>query len=388
MTKVGLPVDSTVVSAGHVLTGTEHLSPGWVEVLGDRVSAVGRGAPPHRPDLELPAMTVVPGLVDTHVHGGGGASYSTESHTDALAVARAHAEHGTTTHVASLVTAPLDELARQVAALAELVDDGLLAGIHLEGPWLSPRFRGAHDVANLRSPDGSDVARLLDAGRGAIRMVTLAPELPGGLDAVRQVVAAGAVAAIGHTGADYQTARAAIAAGASVATHLFNAMPQVHHRDPGPVVALLEDETVAVELILDNHHLHPATAALAMRSSRGSFHLVTDAMAATGSADGRYRLGSRVVDVADGVATLQGTQTLAGSTLTMDSAVRGAVAAGASLLQAVRAATVLPAQHLQLPGVGQLAPGFRADLVLLDDELVVRRTMHAGRWLDPAAQES
>jgi N-acetylglucosamine-6-phosphate deacetylase len=222
---------------------------------------------------------------------------------------------------------------------------------------------------------------LLDAGRGSVRMVTLAPERRGGLDAVRQVVDAGAVAAIGHTGADYATVRDAVDAGATVATHLFNAMPRIHHREPGPVIALLEDDRVSVELLLDGHHLHPSTAAWAMRSAAGGFHLVTDAMAATGSRNGTYRLGSRVVEVAEGVATLSGTDTLAGSTLTMDSAVQAAVAAGASLLQAVQAATMLPARHLGLDGRGRLVPGSRADLVLLDGELEVRRVMRAGKWL-------
>jgi N-acetylglucosamine-6-phosphate deacetylase len=375
------PSDSVVLAAEHVVTGDRQLSPGWVEVRGDQVAAVGEGTPPRPPDDDFPGMTLAPGYVDTHVHGGGGASYSTESAEDALAVTRAHAAHGSTTHVASLVTAPLEQMARQVAVLRELVEDGLLAGIHLEGPWLSPSFRGAHTAAELRPPTAADVAMLLDAGRGTVRMVTLAPEQPGGLDAVRQVVDAGAVAAVGHTGADFDTTRAAIAAGATVATHLFNAMPQVHHREPGPVVAMLEDEGVAVELIVDNHHLHPSTARLAINGTAGGFHLVTDAMAATGAPDGPYRLGSRVVDVQDGVATLEGTTTLAGSTLTMDAAVRNAVAAGASPLQAIRAATASPARDLRLRDVGRLAPGFSADLLVLDHELTVTRTMRRGHWV-------
>ena len=377
-------LERSLIGASAVMTGRRQLAPGWVEVERDRVLAVGGGEPPRSPDLELSAVTVVPGFVDTHVHGGGGASYAQGTRASALQAAETHAEHGTTTQLASLVTAPLDELARQVAMLRELVEQGALAGIHVEGPWLSPRFRGAHDVSALREPDPAEVATLLAAGRGAIRMVTLAPELAGGLDAVRQVVDGGAVAAIGHTGSDYDTVRSAVEAGVAVATHLFNAMPQVHHRDPGAVTALLEDERVAVELILDDHHLHPAVAALAMRSAAGGFHLVTDAMAATGSPDGTYHLGSRVVEVEGGVATLSGTQTLAGSTLTMDRAVQACVARGATLAQAVRAASTLPAQHLGLSDRGQLEPGFRADLVVLDHELRVQGVMRQGRWVvDP-----
>ncbi len=373
---------TTVIAAGRIITGAQDLTPGWLEVQDDRILEVGAGLPPRTADLRFPSMTMVPGFVDTHVHGGGGACYSTDRPDEAVAVTRSHLSRGTTSHVASLVTAPLPQLARQVSMLSELVDDGTLAGIHLEGPWLNRQFKGAHSLRDLRSPTSSDLAKLLRAGGGTIRMVTLAPELEGGLDAIRRVVDAGAVAAIGHTGADYGTVRTAIDAGATVATHLFNAMPPVHHRDPGPVVALMEDERVAVELILDGHHMHPSAASLAMRSAAGGFHLVTDAMAAAGYEDGRYTLGARNVDVHQGVATLEGTQTLAGSTLTMDAAVRGAVAAGQSLRRAVQAATMLPAVHLSLSGVGQLAAGYRADLVLMDGNLVARRTMRAGRWLE------
>ena len=373
---------TTVISAGRVVTGAAELAPGWVEVRNDRVLDVGAGQPGRAADLQFLSMTMIPGLVDTHVHGGGGASYSTDRPEEALAVARSHLDFGTTAHVASLVTAPLPELTRQVSMLGELVEEGLLEGVHLEGPWLAPTFAGAHSLGDLRAPTRADLARLLRAGRGTVRMVTVAPELPGGIDAVRHVVDAGAVAAIGHTAADHRTVRSAIEAGATVATHLFNAMPPIHHRDPGPVVALMEDPRVAVELILDGHHVHPSTAALAMRRAAGGFHLVTDAMAAAGTEDGRYALGARTVDVRRGVATLEGTRTLAGSTLTMDAALRGAVAAGQSLRVAVEAATMLPAVHLSLGGIGRLAPGYRADLVLLDDMLIPRHTMRRGRWIE------
>jgi N-acetylglucosamine-6-phosphate deacetylase len=370
-----------IVTAGRVLTGLEQLAPGWVHVIDDRVAGIGAGDPPRPPDDSYHGLLLAPGFVDTHVHGGGGASFSTDRAEEALQVTETHLRQGTTSMVASLVTAPIQRLLQQTAVLAELIQQEELVGIHLEGPWLSPVRRGAHDVNSLSNPTEAELTTLLGSGRGTIRMVTLAPELDQGLDAIRRITDAGAVAAVGHSDADYRTTRAAIEVGATVATHLFNAMPAMHHRAPGPVVALLEDERVSVELIVDDVHLHPSVAAFAMRTATGGFHLVTDAMEAAGAFDGRYRLGDHDVDVRHGIATVTGTETLAGSTLTMSEAVRGAVRTGTSLRTAIQAATVVPAARLGIPGVGQLAPGFKADLVLLDVDLEPCRVMKNGRWL-------
>ena len=312
--------------------------------------------------------------MDLHCHGGGGAGFG-RSPGDAAAVAAVHRAHGTTTLVASLVTRPLDELAATLAACADLVADGVLAGVHLEGPWLSPAHRGAHDPALLRDPEPADLDRLL--GTGLVRVVTLAPELPGGLAAVARVVDAGAVAAIGHTGADATLTRRAVDAGARLATHLFNAMPPLHHRDPGPVAALLADERVTVELIADGVHLHPLVLSLAARrAGRGRVALVTDAMAAAGSADGRYRLGDLDVDVDGGVARLVDGGAIAGSTLTLDRALRHAVTvAGLDLDDALDALTTTPARLLGRGDVGHLEPGARGGAVVLDDALGLRRVV-------------
>jgi N-acetylglucosamine-6-phosphate deacetylase len=381
MTEVLRRFAGRIVTAGRVLTGQEQLAPGWVRVVDARVAEVGAGDPPRLPEDSYPALILAPGFVDTHVHGGGGASFSTDRAEEALQVTATHLRQGTTSMVASLVTAPIHRLLRQTAVLADLVRQDELVGIHLEGPWLSPACRGAHDPNSLSSPTEPELTTLLTSGRGTIRMVTLAPELDQGLDAIRRVTDAGAVAAVGHSDADYRTTRAAIEVGATVATHLFNAMPPMHHRAPGPVVALLEDERVSVELIVDDVHLHPSVATFAMRTAMGGFHLVTDAMEAAGTSDGRYRLGDHHVDVRHGVATVAGTDTLAGSTLTMSEAVRGAVRTGCSLPTAIQAATVVPAVRLGIPGVGQLAPGFKADLVLMNDDLEPCRVMKNGRWL-------
>jgi N-acetylglucosamine-6-phosphate deacetylase len=213
-------------------------------------------------------------------------------------------------------------------------------------------------------------------------MVTLAPELPGGLDAVRRLSALGVVAAIGHTDATYDQARAALDAGASVGTHLFNAMRGLHHREPGPVTALLEHPDAYVELIADGVHLHPAVLRLAATRKPHLAVLVTDAMAAAGAGDGDYRLGDLSVQVRDGTARLADSGTIAGSTLTMAAAVKFAIRfAGLAIEDVVRAATASPAAMLGLTKVGALRPGYRADLVVLDEQLDVLRVLHRGVWV-------
>lgn len=284
--------------------------------------------------------------------------------------------------MASLVTDRLPSLARSVHELAALVEDGLLAGIHLEGPWLSPRHAGAHDPSLLREPTPESVETLVAAAGGHLRMVTVAPELRGGLDAVRRLSAAGVVAAIGHTDATYDDARAALDAGATVGTHLFNAMRGLHHREPGPVTALLEHPDAYVELVADGVHLHPAVLRLAATRKHHLAVLVTDAMAAAGAGDGDYALGALSVQVRDGVARLAGNGAIAGSTLTMAAAVRLAVqVAGLPIEDVVRAATASPAAMLGLSKVGSLRPGHRADLVVLDADLDVARVLHRGVWV-------
>ncbi|MEP6815519.1 MAG: N-acetylglucosamine-6-phosphate deacetylase, partial [Marmoricola sp.] len=348
----------------------------------ERIADVGPGAPPRPADVDLPEATVVPGYVDAHVHGGGGASYDSGEPEDAATVARAHLAHGTTTIMASLVTDGPKSLERSVRELAGLVDDGLLAGIHLEGPWLSPRHVGAHDPLLLSEPRPADVEALVEAAGGHLRMATLAPELPGGLDAVRRLTAAGVVAAIGHTDATYDDARAALDAGATVGTHLWNAMRTLHHREPGPVAALLEHPDAYVELIADGVHLHPAVLRLAVTRKPHLAVLVTDAMAAAAVGDGDYALGAMAVHVRDGVARLADSGAIAGSTLTMAAAVKYAVrTAGLPIEEVVRAATASPAAMLGLERVGALRPGFSADLVVLDEDLDVARVLHRGRWV-------
>ncbi|POH70479.1 N-acetylglucosamine-6-phosphate deacetylase [Cryobacterium zongtaii] len=370
-----------LLAAGTVVLPDREYSPGWVEVRGGLIVDCGAGEPPRPADVSLPAGVLAPGFIDVHNHGGGGVSFNdANTHAVARRITQTHLDHGTTTMMASLVTAPIDEMERLVRALAELVRDGLLAGIHLEGPWLSPKHRGAHAPELLLPPDAAGIDRLMGAGGGAVRMVTIAPELEGGLAAVARIVQHGAVAAIGHTDADYAMTRTAIAAGATAGTHMFNAMPPLHHREPGAALALLDDPAVFAEIIADGVHLHPAVVRLISESPARPV-LVTDAMAAAGAADGDYKLGGLDVRVAHGEARLID-GTIAGSVLTLSHAVRYAVlTAGVPLPLAIRAATQNPADLLALTDRGRIVPGLRADLVLLDADLHVHAPLLEGSWV-------
>lgn len=375
-----------LLAADTIATGPDLLRPGWIEVAGATIVAVGQGSPPRPADRDLGAVTVVPGFVDTHVHGGAGGDFSAGSSVGTEAAVQFHRRHGTTTLIASLVTAAADELLWWIDELVECARAGLIDGIHLEGPWLSATRCGAQQPALMRDPDPGEIDRVLTRGAGAIRMVTMAPERAGALSAIRRLVEAGVVVAVGHTEATYEQTRAAIAAGATVGTHLFNAMRPVDRREPGPVIALLEDDRVTVEVIADGVHLAPAIYRHVVKSAGvDRVSLITDAMAAAGAGDGSYRLGSVSVEVNGGVARVAGTDTIAGSTATMDQVFRCAVRetgidGDGALLAAVRQASVNPARALGLPAAG-LRPGGRADLVVLDTGFEVVGVLRHGRWI-------
>jgi len=318
-----------------------------------------------------------------HVHGGGGASYLD---ADQIAeTAEFHRGHGTTTTLASLVTAAPAELLAGVRALAEATRDGIIAGIHLEGPWLSAARCGAHDPTQLRDPEPAEIDDVLAAGGGTIRMVTLAPERTGSSEAIQRFLDAGVVVAVGHTDATYEQTQHALALGATVGTHLYNAMPPLHHREPGPALALLEDPGVVVELIADGVHVHPAVVAAVIRAAGpGRVAAITDAIAAAGCADGAYQLGTVPIDVVSGVARVRGTSTIAGSTATMDRLFRNIVGLGtdfdASLAAAVQMTSSTPARALRLERVGSLRAGHDANLVVLERDLQVTAVMVRGDW--------
>ena len=367
---------TTLLTGGRLLDadGSRH---GWILLDGDRIAATGLAGqdapPPAATTIDLAGRAITPGFIDLHGHGGGGAAYDNGPDEIRQALAT-HRAHGTTRSVISLVANPLDDVVASLGVVAALTEsDPTVVGAHLEGPFLAIGRRGAHSPEFLREPDEATVATLLEAGDGCIRQVTIAPELPGALDAVRQFVAAGVVVAIGHTEADEYLARAAFEAGATLVTHIFNAMPGIHHRDPGPIVAGFDDDTVTLELVLDGVHVHPSVAQMIFRAAPHRVALVTDAMAAAGGQDGYYQLGSLNVTVQNGLAVLNGTQTIAGSTLTQDVALRTAVTvAGIDEARAVEALTRTPACVLGRDDEwGSLAAGFAADIVVLDD---ARRT--------------
>jgi N-acetylglucosamine-6-phosphate deacetylase len=369
---------------GRVAAPDRVLDDGWVAVSDGRIAGVGSGTPPSGEYVDVGGALVVPGFVDTHCHGGGGASFTSLDPEELLTAVRAHRRHGTTTMLASLVSDPVDILREQVAALREIVQDGEVAGIHLEGPFISKARCGAHDPETLLEPDTGTVDKLLRAGQGAIRMVTIAPELHGGVKAVRQLAESGVIAAIGHTDGVEEQLLPAIDAGASVATHLFNGMRPLHHREPGPVGALLDDERITIELICDLVHLHPTVVRLAAKhAGRNRTVLITDAMSATDAADGRYTLGRLEVDVHDGVATLADNGSLAGSTLTMDTAFRNLVrGAKLGILDAVHATSQRPAELLGIADrTGMLCPGYVADIVVLDQDLRPAKVLRRGEWV-------
>ncbi|WP_424447669.1 N-acetylglucosamine-6-phosphate deacetylase [Microbacterium arborescens] len=376
---------SRVIHSARLIDGGHEIADSWLVVRAGRVTARGTGdswrdALAVAPVDEVidaqavggPRAVITPGFIDIHGHGGGGAAY--DDGAEAIRAARElHRAHGTTRAVISLVTASVDDLAHRVAAIADLTEsDATVLGSHLEGPFLDPGHHGAHDPALLARPDPDAVARLLEAGRGTVRQVTIAPELPGATAAIERIVDAGAAAAVGHTDADADAARSAFDAGATILTHAFNAMPGLHHRAPGPIGAAAADPRVILEVIADGVHLAPEVVRIAFAAAPGRIALVTDAMAAAGSADGDYVLGALAVRVEGAVARLAD-GTIAGSTLTQDAALRTAVAAGVPLTEAVVALTSTPARAIGRHDLGSLAVGSTADVVLLGADLHVRR---------------
>ncbi|GAA3759518.1 N-acetylglucosamine-6-phosphate deacetylase [Spinactinospora alkalitolerans] len=367
------------------LVTPDGVTEGWLRTEGGRIAALGPGRPPREAgdQTDLGGRWVLPGTVDIHVHGGAGASFTDADPERARSVVEFNRSHGVTTVVGGLVSATPEDTLAQVTTLAELADAGELDGVYLEGPYIAASKCGAHDPALLRDPDPAEFDRLLKAGRGHIRMITIAPELPGAPELIRAAVAEGVVAAVGHTEATYDQARAAFDAGATVATHLFNAMRPLHHREPGPIAAALADDRVTVELINDGVHVHAAIAEMVFaQAGADRVALITDAMAATGLGDGEYTLGRLRVRVRDGNATVIETGAIASSTIVLPDAVRRAVRhVGVDLADAARSAAATPARALGLDGVGSLAEGNRADLVVLDDDLAVTAVMHRGDWV-------
>lgn len=370
-------VAGRLVLADGVVPGRLLLEDGWISAVeptpGDDADAAAWRGP-----------YVAPGYIDVHVHGWGGHD-ATGDATALSGMARALLAHGVT---GFLPTAPSLSL-EDAAAFAESVrvwspvapaDGAAPLGFNLEGPCLALERRGAHDPALLRAPDDLTPA-VLDRLMPGLRIMTVAPELPGAVALIRRLSALGVAVSLGHSAADDAAARAGYAAGARTTTHLLNAMTGLDHRAPGLAAAALADDDVFVELIADGVHVHPTLWPLICRAKPADrLVLVSDALPWAGMGDGDARIGGLDVEVRDGRATLRGTATLAGSVIGLDDAVRNLVAAGVSLHRAVQAASANPAALLGLDDRGRIEPGRRADLVLLDDDLRAVRACRDGRW--------
>jgi N-acetylglucosamine-6-phosphate deacetylase len=373
----------TVITGASIVTPHEVIDDGWLRLDGDRIAEIGTGERPDGEVVDLDGGWLVPGFVDIHCHGGDGADFGSAGPEQLNRAAQLHLRHGSTAVLASLVTAPVAALCRQLGVVADLVEAGesSIIGAHLEGPFLSHLRCGAQNADNLIAPNPDDFARMVEAGRGVLKMITIAPELPGALEVIEAACTAGVIAAVGHTDASYAETSAAFDRGASVATHLFNGMRPIHHREPGPVLAAL-DAGAGCEVINDGVHVHQAVLRLVADRDPAQLLLITDAISATGIGDGCYELGGQQVTVTNGEARLTSNGSLAGSTLTMDGALRRAMRdSGLPIEVAVAAASTNPARVLGVGGErGAIAPGLIADLVHLDADLRPVRIMRNGSW--------
>ncbi|MCD1267681.1 N-acetylglucosamine-6-phosphate deacetylase [Microbacterium sp. MEC084] len=378
---------ATVIHSARLVTHRGETADAWVRFEDDRVAATGTGdgwrAQPADEVVDASGRILTPGFIDLHCHGAGGFAFDiAEDHAIEAALA-VHRRHGTTRSVLSLVTAALPDLTSRLEAIARVAkNDPLVLGSHAEGPFIDDEFRGAHDPRLLIRADAEAIEAVLEAADGTLRQLTIAPEHPGALEAIERLTAQGVRAAVGHTGADLETARTAFDRGASILTHAFNGMRGIHHRAPGPVIAAISSDHVTLEVINDGVHVHPEVVSMAFSSAPGRIALITDAMAAAGAADGDYILGSLAVVVRHGVARLKDGDAIAGSTLLLDEALRRAVEAGIPLPDAVGALTIVPARTLGLDDeLGTLEPGYAADAVLLDVELRPESVWAAGEKL-------
>ncbi len=340
----------------------------WIEIQDGLITAIGDGENPN--SQQKYSQTLIPGFVDIHCHGGGGYYFADPVAINVEKVIRTHRLAGTTSQIASLVTTDLTTLTQQIKRLIPFVKSGDLAGIHLEGPYLSHAKCGAHDPALLRAPALDEIKALIATGEGTIRMITIAPELDGAMESIEWLVSQGVIAAIGHSDADAETARAAIDAGAQVVTHFTNAMAKMVGGQ-SMATEVLEGSDIALELINDGTHVPADVIATMMKKAHDRTILITDAMSAAGGGDGKYAIGELDVEVKGGIARLTSNGALAGSTLTMERAFLNCINKdGADLLSAVHASSTLPAKVLGLKDVGNIAVGYRANILAYDGKKI------------------
>jgi N-acetylglucosamine-6-phosphate deacetylase len=376
---------TVIVSAPRMVVGDAVLAPGAVVVEGGIIQDVLGHRPPHgRAHLALEYGMLTPGLVDLQVNGAFGVDFATAADADWDHVTRQLCRTGVTSFQPTFVTAPLDELTAQVRRVATVRSRlgaqpvAQILGAHLEGPFLSPAWPGVHDARLMIDPD-PDAVELLLTGPERPTMVTLAPERPGAMDAIRRLVEAGVRVALGHTDALSTDISAAADAGATCITHLFNAQRPLGHREPGVPGQALADPRFTLGLIADLHHVAPQISAIVLRAAPGRVAVVTDATAAAGMPAGSYRLGDVTVHVpADGEPPRRADGRLAGSSLTMDAAVRNLVSIGVDVVRAVDAAGRAPADALGRPDLGRIRAGAVADVVWWSDDLRPLRTWVRG----------
>lgn len=366
---------SSIVAGRLALHG--ELADGWIELEGERVAACAIGQPPRPPDLRHDGI-IAPGFCDLQVNGAAG--HEVTDGPDALdAIDRLLLSRGVTSYLPTLVSldAPVAERAMEELAERTLDPSSPIAGVHLEGPFLDPAHAGMHRRDRLRSPDDG-IPSYFDSP--AVRLVTLAPELPGALKLIADLCGRGVAVALGHTGASAAEAERAVEAGARLVTHVFNAMGPLHHRAPGLAGVALTEDRLAVGVIADGVHLDPLVLELIRRAAGSRTFLTTDSTPAAGAPPGRYSMAEVAIEAHEDGAARTANGKLAGSIITLDQAVRGwALMTGATLAEAIAAASEVPAAAVGLPG--RPAPGSPADLVLLDETGQIERVMHSGRWL-------
>jgi N-acetylglucosamine-6-phosphate deacetylase len=376
-----------LITAPQVVTadaGNQILAPGYVEVSEGLITAVAQGSPPRRADITLPSGMLLPGLVDLQVNGYFGEEFLTTGADGWARVVSRLPQTGTTALLPTFITSPPGVLAAGLRAASALIP-GLPAGarvlgVHVEGPFISPAWKGAHNEAWITDPSREAVAELLDAGRGVLRLVTLAPERDGAMVAIASLTDAGVLVSVGHSDATARQVAEAADHGARMVTHLFNAQRPLHHREPGVVGQALTDPRLTSGLIVDLHHVSAPVCVLAFRAAPGRICAVTDAAACAGMPPGPYKLGGEAIELprGDGEPPVRDDGTLAGSGLRMDAAVANMVAAGIGLAEAVAAASRIPADLIGRPDLGRIAPGAAADLAWMGDDLRTRAAWVGG----------
>jgi len=387
-------VDGLLIVNAHIAPEEGEPFSGWLYMKDGRIAALGgedETPPPEAasaPRVDGEGGWALPGFIDLHVHGGAGCDFMDAEEASFGAIARFHARHGTTGMLATTLTAPKERLDAALEAasrfMASPTPGARILGVHLEGPFVNIKWRGAQNPDYIVPPRLDWLEDWAARWPGLIRIQTLAPETEGALEYIRRLDGLGIVPACGHTDASYEVIRAAAECGLRHAVHTFNAMRPCHHREPGTVGTVLTDDRIMAEVIADGHHVHPAGVELVIRAKGpGRVILVTDAMAAAGMPDGEYELGGLSVEMRGGVARLRDSGNLAGSTLTMIDAFRFAVRkVGVSVADASRMASLNPARQIGVDReMGSLKPGKRADVLLLDGDLELRRVWIGGREL-------